>query len=220
MVANHIHHALDQVRELRQKILEKQRFKGYSGRARAISGTLTLGAAVVMSDSRFPATATAHLAGWGAVFVAAMLLNFGAVMYWFLFDPEARRDPRRLRPAADVLPPILVGGVLTLALVVHGQFEYLFGIWMSLYGLANLAMRHVVPPRIWIPASIYLTAGIIYLLWPDPSFLNPWPMGLVFFAGEWAGGFVLHFDGSEDRTLAGFVNYILHGKVEEHVHEV
>ena len=31
MVANHIHHALDQVRELQQKILDKQRFKGYSG---------------------------------------------------------------------------------------------------------------------------------------------------------------------------------------------
>jgi hypothetical protein len=42
-------------------------------------------------------------------------------------------------------------------------------------------------------------------------------MGIVFFLGEWAAGFVLHFDGSEDRTLAGFVTYILNGKREEHV---
>lgn len=32
MIANHIYHALEQVRDLQQKILEGQRFKGYSGR--------------------------------------------------------------------------------------------------------------------------------------------------------------------------------------------
>lgn len=216
-MANHIHHALDQVRELQQKILDKQRFKGYSGRARAISGTIALAAAAVMSCSFYPQSVPAQFAGWGAVLVAALLLNFGAIFYWFLFDPEARRDLRRLRPALDVLPPILVGGALTTALVLRGDFEYLFGVWMCMFGIANMAARHAVPPRIWIPATFYLVAGAIYLLWPDPSFLNPWPMGLAFFIGEWAGGFVLHFDGSEQRTLAGFLTYILNGKSEEHV---
>ncbi len=49
MIANHIHHALAQVRELQQKILEGQRFKGYSGRARAICGVAALAAAAFMS---------------------------------------------------------------------------------------------------------------------------------------------------------------------------
>lgn len=219
MVANHIHHALAQVRELQQKILDKQRFKGYSGRARAISGTLALAAAGVMSTPLYPRNIAAHLAGWTAVLVSATVLNFGAVVYWYLLDPASRREVRRLRPAVDVVPPIAVGAVMTLALVMRGHYEYLFGVWMSLFGLANLAARHTVPPRIWIPATLYLAAGAVYLLWPDPSFLNPWPMGLVFFFGEWAGGLVLHFDGTEDRTLASFLSYIFNGKVKEHVHE-
>lgn len=217
MVANHIHHALEQVRELQQKILDKQRFKGYSGRARAISGTLALLAAGIMASPYYPRSFAWHFAGWGAVLSCAILLNFGAILYWFLLDPSARRDLRRLRPAMDVLPPILVGGVMTFPLVLRGDYEYLFGVWMCMFGIANLAARHTVPRKIWIPASFYLVAGTIYLLWTEPSFLNPWPMGIVFFLGEWAAGFVLHFDGTEDRSLAGFLTYILNGKSKEHV---
>ncbi|HSP06897.1 MAG TPA: hypothetical protein VLR94_06945 [Acidobacteriota bacterium] len=220
MVANHIHHALAQVRELQQKILDKQRFKGYSGRARAISGTLALAAAAVMSTPFYPQHVVAHLAGWTAVLISATILNFGAVVYWYLLDPISRREVRRLRPALDVLPPIGVGAVMTLALVSRGHYEYLFGVWICLFGLANLAARHAVPPRIWIPATFYLLSGTIYLLWPNPSFLNPWPMGLVFFLGEWACGLVLHFDGTEDRTLSSFLSYLFNGKEEKHVHEV
>ena len=36
--------------------------------------------------------------------------------------------------------------------------------------------------------------GTVYLLFSDVSFLNPWPMGVVFFIGEWLGGIILHFD--------------------------
>jgi hypothetical protein len=110
--------------------------------------------------------------------------------------------------------------VLTLALLAHGLYRFLGGVWMCVFGLANMAMRHVVPPRIWIPAVMYLASGTIYLLWPQTSFTNPWPMGLAFFFGEWASGIVLHFDGSEDRTLASFVSYVFNGKVKENVHEV
>ena len=56
MIVNHIHQALAQVQELQQKVLEKQRFKGYSGRARAISGTLALLAAPIMASAYFPKT--------------------------------------------------------------------------------------------------------------------------------------------------------------------
>jgi len=41
---------------------------------------------------------------------------------------------------------------------------------------------------------------VAWLLLPQASFMNPWPMGLVFFLGEWAGGLLLYFD--ERRYLA------------------
>ncbi len=120
MIANHIHDALAQVRELQKIVLEKQQFKGYSGRVRALSGTLALIAAAILASPIFPQTVVAHLYGWGAVFLTGLLLNYGALIRWFLFDPHVKRDIRKLRPALDALPALFVGGVLTLALIKAG----------------------------------------------------------------------------------------------------
>ena len=92
MIANHIHHALAQVRELQKKILENQRFKGYSGRARAIGGTIALFSAFIMSSPQFPDNTAAHALGWGILALIGVLLNFGALIHWFLFDPTVKRD--------------------------------------------------------------------------------------------------------------------------------
>jgi len=199
---NTIQEALKQVRQLQRNILEKQRFKGYSGRARAISGTLALGAAVIMASRYWPQTDLAQLAGWSIVFGLSVLLNFGAILYWFLADPHAKRDLRRLRPLGDTLPPLVAGGILTLACITNDLYSWLFPLWMCLFGLANLASRHVLPRGISLIGWFYILAGSIFLLSRSGNFLNPWPMGIIFFAGEWMGGIVLHFD--ENSSLADF----------------
>jgi hypothetical protein len=205
MDGNPVQQALAQVRDLQKKILEKQRFKGYSGRARAISGTLALIIAGIMSMSFYPKTIPAHFFGWATLFIASVALNFGAIFYWFLLD--TKRDLKRLRPLLDVLLPLVVGGILTLTFIMHAQFSYLFGTWMCLFGLANFATRHTAPRSIWIPSLFYVACGTILLVQRDLSFLNPWPMGIVFFIGEWAGGIILHFDGTEDTSFREFLNF-------------
>jgi hypothetical protein len=197
-----VHDALRQVRELQQKILQKQRFKGYSGRARAISGTFALITAAIVASPYWPATAAAHLTAWGTLFVVAFLLNFGAITYWFLRDPRTKREIRRLKPILDTLPPLCVGAILTIALARHQMYSWLFPVWMTLFGLANLASRHALPPAISIIGCFYVIAGSALLLVGPVSFLNPWPMGIIFFAGEWMGGIVLHFD--ESDSIADF----------------
>lgn len=190
--------ALSQVRELQQAILQRLRFKGFSGPTRAISGSLALFAAGVMATPWFPYKTEAHMVVWGSLFMVALLLNTGALVYWFFRDHQVNRDLRRLSPVLDVIPPLVVGGILTVALVLHGQHRYLFGVWMCMFGLTNLASRHVLPWPICIVGTFYILCGVLFLLAPKVSFLNPWPMGMVFFAGEWAGGLILHFD---DRRL-------------------
>ncbi len=213
MITHRVNDALAQVRELQLVVLDRIRFKGFSGPTRAFSGTLALAAAVLMSSSYFPQTAQAHFLGWCAVLIIALLLNSGALVYWFWNDPVVKRDIRRLTPVLDVIPPLFVGGVLTAALVLHGQRDLLFGIWMLMFGLTNLASRRVLPRMICLVGLFYMTAGIAWLFAPQSSFLNPWPMGLVFFAGEWAGGMILYVDdkrlekeyhrnnGLEDKTI-------------------
>lgn len=189
----HIHQALAQVRELQQKVLEKQYFKGYSGRARALSGTIAMLAACVMWLPWYPLTREAHVVGWGAVFVIGAVLNYGALIYWYFSDRGARRDFRRIKPAFDVFPALLVGGVLTHVFLREGLHDLLPGMWMALFGVANLASQRVLPRMINVVGWFYVTCGAISLLVAAP-FTNPWPMAVVFFFGEWAGGFVLHFD--------------------------
>src|SRR5471032_2617174 len=113
-----LHDAVRQVRELQQAILEKQRFKGYSGRARALAGCGALAAALVLGSSWGVAQKPmVHLVGWGLVFAQAMVFNYGAMIYWFLHDPEVERDVRRLRPALEIVPILAAAGALTMALI-------------------------------------------------------------------------------------------------------
>jgi hypothetical protein len=191
MIANHIHDALSQVRRLQEVILERRRFRGYSGRARILTGTAALVGAAILAWAGVPPQPIAHLVGWGLVLVVGLLVNYAALVYWFLFDPEVRRKPGMLKPALDALPALTVGAFLSVVLVRAGHFDALPGTWMCLYGLAQVAYRHSLPAGIYWVGLCYIAAGATFLLLPGTSFLNPWPMGVVFFTAECTGGVIL-----------------------------
>mgnify|MGYP001545358453 CR=1 FL=1 len=204
-----LHDALRQVRELQQAIIEKQRFKGYSGRARALAGGVALLAGIMMGAPRFPATPMAHLIGWGVVFVLAMALNYGTLIYWFWHDPEVARDVRRLRPAMEIAPVLAVGGVVTMALVNHQEFNLLFGVWMVLCGLLNFTARQVLPRGLSWVGLYYLLCGTACLIFfPSVMFVrDSWVMGAVFFFGEFFGGLILHYDEKPLPSLRTFFGF-------------
>ena len=204
MVVSHVHEALRQVRAIQRRVLEAERFVGYSGRTRALGGTLALVAAAVMNSDRYPQTVDAHLKGWLVVLAIAVVGNYSALLYWFLFNPKVGRDIRRLMPTVDALPPLAVGGVLSLVFIRAGLFDQLFGVWMCLYGLANFSSRRVLPPAVWGLGSYYVGLGVLFLFHPSVRFLSPLPMGLVFFLGEWVGGFIFHYCRKPDAPLSSF----------------
>jgi hypothetical protein len=191
MVANHIHDALAQIKTLQAFIIERNLFKGYSGTARIFSGTVALVGSVVMAGDWFPRDPWYHLAGWVAILGIGLAANYGALLYWFLFNRDVARNPLMLSPALDAIPALAVGAALSLALVIHEQFDLLFGIWMSLYGIAQVAYRNSLPRGIYETGAFYIVCGAACLLTPSLNFTDPLPMGLVFFAGETAGGIIL-----------------------------
>ncbi len=203
-MASHVHDAIRQVRELKRRVLEAERFTGYSGRSRAIGGTAALLAAWAMTRPGFPRTVEAHLAGWLAVLAVAVVGNYGALLYWFLGHPAHKRELRRLIPTIDAFPPLLVGGLLSAVLVRRGAYDLLFGTWMALYGLANLSSRRVLPRAIWPLGVFYISSGAFFLLAPGVSFTSPWGTALVFFLGEWVGGFIFHYNRRPDAPLSSF----------------
>ena len=192
MIASHIHDALAQVRKLQRFILEKSNFCGYSGSARIIGGLAALGGAALIASGKIPATPQASLAVWGAVLAVGLVVNYGGLALWFLRAPESGRKFASLTPALDAVPPLAAGAVLSLALVLKSQFDFLFGTWMCLYGVAHAAYRRSLPPDTYLVGLFYLFCGAACLLLPRINFADPWPMGLVFFAGETAGGIVLY----------------------------
>lgn len=109
MIANHIHDALAQVKVLQEFILERNVFKGYSGRARLFAGSVTLIGSILLCSPRVPGSPWVHLAGWGIVLAISVIANYAALAYWFLFDEQARRNPVMLKPALDAIPALGVG---------------------------------------------------------------------------------------------------------------
>ena len=191
MVANHIHDALDQVRRMREIILERRQFRGFSGEARIASGFATLAGSLALDSGRLPPTPAVHLAVWGAVLVFALAANYGALAHWFLRDPARRRDLVALKPAVDVIPAYAAGAVLSLAAIRGGWYDALPGVWMTMHGLAHTSCRMSLPRANTFVGLGYMAAGAFCLLAPGCPFLNPWPMGIVFFVGESLGGAIL-----------------------------
>lgn len=191
MIASHIHDALGQVDRMRDLILERRRFRGYSGTARMAGGAAALAAAFVLANVDALRIPTLQLAGWAVLLAAALLLNYGGLALWVFRRRNADHPLADLRPALEVLPALALGAALSLALVLREQYDLLFGAWMGLYGLAHMGYRHSLPAGITAVGLFYQAAGIACLLIPGVDFMNPWPMGLVFFAGETAGGWIL-----------------------------
>lgn len=191
MIASHIHDALDQVRKVQTYVLGRKNFTGYSGIARILGGCMALSGTVILYYCNIPPKPVYHLIGWGIVLTMSLILNYGALLFWFLFNEEVHGDFFKILPAIDAVPSFAIGAIFSLAMIVQGQYQFLFGIWMSFYGLGHLSHRLNLPHSNYILGIYYIVCGAICLF--DPiSFINPWPMGLIFFFGELMGGIIFY----------------------------
>jgi len=152
----------------------------------------TLVGALVMSSDHFPKSDWWHLAGWAVVLGAALILNYGALGFWFLFNPRVKRNGAMLLPAVDAVPALAMGALMSIGLIMKGEFDLLFGTWMILYGLGHVSYRQSLPPANYAVGTFYMVCGVACFIWPGIRFINPFPMGLVFFAGELSGGYILY----------------------------
>lgn len=183
-----IHDALAQVKLLQEVVLERRKFKGYSGPARMAGGFVALFGAIGISSLSTDTGPGVHLIGWGMVMLLALLFNYAGLALWFVQNREHERNIACLMPALDAAPALGLGAVLSLAMILHGEYSLLFGVWMGLYGLVHMSYRTTLPFANYWVGIYYLVSGAFFLLWPGAEFTQPWPMGIVFFVGETAGG--------------------------------
>lgn len=179
--------ALADVRELRRAVIERQRFRGYSGYARIFGGFIALtGTAILLM--RGSTVLRDHVLVWGMVCALSVVVNGAALIYWWRQRDE---ELEGLRPVVDLIAPFTVGGLVTFSLLSHSLHDLLFPTWMWIFGLMNIAARHTMPRTFAYLGWYYIAAGTACLMLSHPVFINPLPMGAVFFIGECVGGVAL-----------------------------
>ena len=200
MTTTQIDEALDQVRRMRELVGDRHSFRGYSGRARLIGCVLALAGAGVLTLPFAAEKPWVHLSVWTTVAALSALTNYGMLAYT-LWKEGKLWVRAEMIPVVDALPPLAVGTVVSLALLMRGQFDLLFGAWMLLYGLVHVVYRRNLPIANYAVGVWYLAAGTLCALSPRISFTDPLPMAAVFGFGELCGGMVLRHwrDHKEDE---------------------
>jgi len=188
--------ALSDLEEVRDRLSRVQRFEGYSAPASAASGLVALLAGVVQWHiAPLPHSTidtTAYLGIWLTCLAIGLALNYGAVAAW-VFKRRSAFSQGQFRSAArSIAPSIILGGVLTLALVNHRDFALLPGTWFALYALGLFASRGAIPKAVLGVAFAFATLGLAFLTTAlDAIALSWWVMPLGFGFGQLAIGYFI-----------------------------
>src|SRR5438128_2821252 len=139
--------ALADLEEVRDRLAACQQFKGYSGPAAAASGAIAVIAGLVQL-ALIPKPVTeldsrTYLVVWFGCLAVALLLNYGALAVWYAQNAGRQERMRTRSAGVTLLPAIVLGAVLSLALILHGLVWMLPGVWYASYAYGLFAARSV-----------------------------------------------------------------------------
>ncbi|HZT12126.1 MAG TPA: hypothetical protein VFA29_04970 [Candidatus Baltobacteraceae bacterium] len=181
--------ALADIAEVRERLGNVQRFKGYSALASAASGVfaLTAGAVQLAIDPRVDTVQRGHLyfAIWLVCCAASVLINYGAIAHWYVNDATARERWQTATVGLSIAPALVLGAALSLALLQAGLFAFLPGVWCGCYGVGLFASRTTIPRDAVFVAAGFLIAGCVLLFTPAIA-LQWWVLAAAFGAGQTA----------------------------------
>lgn len=182
-----VERALADLTEVRDRLAACQQFKGYSGPAAAASGVIAIAAGFTqLALVPHPVTAAddrMYLFVWFACLAAALILNYGAIAVWYSRTGAAQERVRARSAGVTLLPAIVLGAVLSLALILHGLMWMLPGVWYASYAMGLYASRALVPKGAIPLAAAFGIIGAVLLLTPNPALPLAWwimPVGFGF----------------------------------------
>ena len=191
--------ALSDLAEVRDRLVRVQRFEGYSAAAAIASGVGALVAGVVQRlTDPLPASPEAlhrYVVIWMGCLAVALALNYGAAAAWL----SRHRGPAAasgFRSAArSIAPSILLGGLLTVALIDRSAYALLPGTWFALYSLGLFASRAAIPESTLAVTVGFGALAALFLVSPLQQIaLAWWVMPLGFGLGQIAVGTLIWKD--------------------------
>lgn len=187
-----INQALGTIEELKQSILDRKYFNGYSGEAKLLAGSIVLIGSIIMSLPFFPNNNTLIVYGWAVTMFTAFLCHVIALVVWLKNDPEAKKNPRGILTILDILPPVFSCLVFSFVLYFSGHWSFIYGTWLIMYGIVQSSYRRRFPLSIWLNGWFLILCGSFLLFFQKVLPFNfPLPIGLIIFATELFGAAVL-----------------------------
>lgn len=187
--------ALADIAEVRERLGHMQRFRGYSALAAAVSGgfAIAAGALQLLLVPRVNSVHEGHLyfALWFACCAASVLVNYGAIAHWYVNDATARDRWQTATVGLSMLPALVLGAMLSFALLHAGLFAFLPGVWYGCYGVGLFASRTMVPRAVVPIAAAFMIAGMGLLFVPAAIALQWWVLPFGFGIGQLAIGFII-----------------------------
>lgn len=197
-----IQRALSDLAEVRDRLLRVQRFEGYSAPAAIASGAGALAAGYIQLQlaplPRTPEALHLYVTIWMSCLAVALLLNYGAVAIWVLKHRGPGAASRFRFAARSIAPSVVLGGLMTVALIDSSVYRLLPGMWFALYSTGLFASREAIPEST-LPITLGFAAlAALFLISPLQSIaLAWWVMPLGFGLGQIAIGALIW----RERTL-------------------
>ena len=187
-----VERAMADLAEVRDRLATIQRFPGYSGPAAVCSGAFAIIAGFIQHEAApWPSSASqyaTYVAVWLICLGASLTINYGAIAWWFLSANRHGREQSKT-VGVTILPSLIMGAVLSVALIDHGIIWMLPGVWCISYAVGLFASRAMVPPGVMSIAALFAVMGALLLLTNQPTIaLSWWIMPLAFGVGQAAIG--------------------------------
>lgn len=185
--------ALSDLAEVRDRLVRVQRFEGYSAAAAIASGAAALAAGCVQRQMVplpvMPAALHQYVTIWMTCLAVALALNYGAVAVWVWRHRGPGASSGFRSAARSIAPSVVLGGLLTVALIDRGAYALLPGTWFALYSLGLFASRDVIPEST-LPVTLgFVALAALFLVSPlQGAALAWWVMPFGFGLGQIAVG--------------------------------
>jgi hypothetical protein len=190
-----LNEALDRIDEIRVRLAETERFRGY--RALPVLGSGLLAAAAAAAQPAILPDPADQLGGYLGLWLGVAAVSVTAALVTMLLRVRggAALDPDSVRLALGQFLPCLAAGAAVTAVLARAVPEcawLLPGLWQVLFSLGVFASARLLPPQALAVAAWYLGSGVACLAWArGTAAFSPWAMGLPFGAGQLASAAVL-----------------------------
>lgn len=178
--------AMSQISEIHAQLSKAEVFRGYRAWPLATTGAIALLAAIVQANW-LPAADAVEFASFWLVCAAVCALICGSdLVVGLRREPNASERRRSLNAVGQFFPAILVGTVVTAALLRSEPAAGLLpGLWALFFALGLFSSRLHLPRAVGWVALWFVVGGSIQL-WTASSPPSPWRMGLCFGCGHLA----------------------------------